>query len=865
MRQWRDAKARHRDALLFFRVGDFYELFHEDAEEGARLLGLTLTSRNNGAASAVPLAGVPAKALDDYLSRLVRLGRRVAICDQVEDPAEAKGIVRREVTEMLTPGTIVADHLLPERASARLVAIVPDGSAGYGVATVDVSTGEMTARRVSGAELGAELGRLEPSELLVPRAASEDARVNEAAGSTARTVRDDWMFDLDGSRDELLRIYGVQSLEGLGFDEADAGLVRAAGSLVRYLKEIRPAGVTHLRPVRIERPGRIMPLDEMTRRNLELTEPLRAGEEGGTLLGVLDRAVTAMGGRLLRRWILEPLVSAPEIWARQGAVAGLVDAPELRGRLREVLREVSDLERLSGKLGTGRVGPRDLAGLRRSLELLPAVKTAAAASEPELLRQLADGLDDLDDIRDLLARALAADPPGALADGGVIRTGWSESLDEMRRVRDGARDFIASLQVRERERTGIGSLKVGFNQVFGYYLEVTKANVDKVPADYVRKQTLANGERYYTPELKEWEEKVFEAEDGIGRLEAELFARVRDQVAATVPRLQDAGSRVAAIDVLAALADVAVRGGYVKPEVHTGFALEIRGGRHPVVETMMPRSDFIPNDVVLDEKRWIIILTGPNMAGKSTVLRQVGLIQLLAQIGSFVPADRARLPVVDRIYTRVGASDNLARGQSTFMVEMSETAAIVHGATNRSLVLLDEIGRGTSTYDGVSIAWAVTEHIHERIGAKTIFATHYHELTQLGDQLVGVRNMNVSVREVGDEIVFLRRLAEGGADRSYGIYVARLAGMPDEIVSRARELLSEMEGTHSHGGEGLGRRGLHRPRSETAPRQLSFFQVEHPLVRRLRALDPDDLSPKEALQLIYELESLTRPGEDREP
>jgi DNA mismatch repair protein MutS len=431
----------------------------------------------------------------------------------------------------------------------------------------------------------------------------------------------------------------------------------------------------------------------------------------------------------------------------------------------------------------------------------------------------------------------------------------------MRRVRDGARDFIASLQARERERSGIASLKVGFNQVFGYYLEVTKANLDKVPTDYVRKQTLANGERYYTPELKEWEEKVFAAEDGIGRLEATLFGQLRDQVAAAVPRLQDSASRVAQLDVLAALADVATRNAYVRPTVHTGFDLEIRSGRHPVVETMMPRSDFIPNDLVLDEARRIVILTGPNMAGKSTVLRQVGLIQLLAQMGSFVPADSARIPVADRIYTRVGASDNLARGQSTFMVEMSETAAILHGASDRSLVLLDEIGRGTSTYDGVSIAWAVTEHIHERIGAKTIFATHYHELTQLGDQLAGVKNMNVSVREVGDEIVFLRRLADGGADRSYGIHVARLAGMPDGIVARARELLAELEGTHSGGGEGLGRHGRHGPRSDTQSDQLSFFQVEHPLVRRLRALDPDDLTPKEALRLIYELGSLSRPGE----
>ena len=865
MRQWREAKARHPDALLFFRVGDFYELFHGDAEEGSRLLGLTLTARNNGAAAAVPLAGIPAKALDDYLSRLVRLGRRVAICDQVEDPAEAKGIVRREVTEMLTPGTIVADHLLADRASTLLVAVVPDPPIGYGVATVDVSTGEVAARYVGIPDLAAELGRLEPAELLMSRTATEDARLDEDGGSIPRSVRDDWMFEIETAREKLLRTYGVSALEGLGFQHADGPLVCAAGALVQYLQEVRPGGVRHLRPPRIERPGRIMPLDEMTRRNLELTEPLRRSEERSeqktTLLAVLDRAVTAMGGRLLRRWTLEPLLDAPEIWARQDAVAAFFDAPEVRGGLRSVLADMGDLDRLSGKLGTGRVGPRDVVALRRSLALLPSVREAVSTSPSAMLRGLGEGLDPLEEVHDLLGRALATDPPGALAEGGVIRAGFSAELDEMRRVRDSARDFIASLQTRERERSGIGSLKVGYNQVFGYYLEVTKANLDKVPADYVRKQTLANGERYFTPELKEWEEKVFAAEEGIGRLEAELFGAVRDQAASAVPRLQDTAARVAQLDVLAALADVAARGGYVRPEVHTGFGLEIRAGRHPVVETMMPRSDFIPNDLELDEKRRIVILTGPNMAGKSTVLRQVGLIQLMAQMGSFVPADRARLPVADRIYTRVGASDNLARGQSTFMVEMSETAAILASATERSLVLLDEIGRGTSTYDGVSIAWAVTEHIHERVGAKTIFATHYHELTQLGDQLAGVKNMNVSVREVGDEIVFLRRLAEGGADRSYGIHVARLAGMPDGIVARARELLAELEGTHSGGGEGLGRHGVHSPRSESHTDQLSFFQVEHPLVRRLRALDPDDLTPKEALRLIYELGSLTRPGE----
>ena len=869
MRQWREAKARHRDALLFFRVGDFYELFHGDAEEGARLLGLTLTSRNNGAAARVPLAGVPAKALDDYLARLVRLGRRVAICDQVEDPADAKGIVRREVTETLTPGTIVADRLLAERASTFLVAVVPADRA-YALAALDVSTGEVTARRAPTAELASELGRLEASELLVPRSAADDeGELRRAAGSTPVTVRDDWMFEADVCEEELLRAYGVRALDGFGFQPDDAPLVRAAGALIQYLKEIRPGGVTHLRPPRIERPGRLMALDEMTRRNLELTEPLRAGEEGGTLLDVLDEAVTAMGGRLLRRWTLEPLVVAEEIWERQAAVAGLAEDPDRRGRLRDALGEVNDLERLAGKLGTGRVGPRDLAVLRRSLELLPAVRAAALGSGapargvgPAMVHRQAEGLDCLEDVREPLERSIAEDPPAALADGGVIRAGWSDELDDLRAVRDGARDFIAGLQARERERTGIGSIKVGFNKVFGYYLEVTRANLDRVPDDYVRKQTLANGERYFTPELKEWEEKVTGAEDEIARLEAELFAGVRDTVARATARIQDAGARAATLDVLAALAEVGARRGYVRPEVHTGYELVIRGGRHPVVETMMPGEEFIPNDLTLDESGRIVILTGPNMAGKSTVLRQVGLIQLLAQMGSLVPAAEARVPVVDRIFTRVGASDNLARGQSTFMVEMSETSAILHGATHRSLVLLDEIGRGTSTYDGVSIAWAVTEHLHEHVGAKTIFATHYHELTQLGDQLSGVKNLNVAVREVGDRIVFLRRLLDGGADRSYGIHVARLAGMPEAIVERARELLAELEGTHTGGGEGLGRYGRHRPRSKSSSDQLSMFQVEHPLVRRLRALDPDDLSPNEALQILYELGSVTRPRDE---
>lgn len=863
MQQWREAKARHRDALLFFRVGDFYELFHGDAEEGAALLGLTLTARNNGAAAKVPLAGVPAKALDDYLARLVRLGKRVAICDQVEDPAQAKGIVRREVTETVTPGTVLADTLLSERENNFLVTLVRAADGSFGLSSLDISTGELEAYRVPLGELRAELGRLQPSELLLPRALADDEGVAFAiAPGVACTVRDDWVFEEDVAAPALRECYGVEALDGFGFQGDDTPLARAAGALVQYLAEIRPSGVTHLKPVRLRRPGRVMLLDEMTRRNLELIEPLRTGEEGGTMLDVLDRCITAMGSRLLRRWLLQPLVEADEIWSRQDAVTDFVEELDTREGVRVALGSVADLERLAGKLGTMRVGPRDLAGLRRSLDALPGLVDALCRTRSDVLTALVDGFDVLDDIGALLGEALADDPPISVHDGGVIRRGWSEDLDELRDARDGARDFIASLQAREREATGIGSLKVGFNKVFGYYLEVTKANLDKVPDSYVRKQTLTNGERYFTPELKQWEEKVFGAEDRIGQIESSLFLELRERVAGAVTRLQDTAERVATVDVIATFADVAVRNGYVRPEVHTGFELSIVAGRHPVVETMMAREAFIPNDLVLDDDGHVVILTGPNMAGKSTVLRQIGLIQLLAQIGSFVPADRARLPVADRIFTRVGASDNLARGQSTFMVEMSETAAIVHGASQRSLVLLDEIGRGTSTYDGVSIAWAVTEHIHEHIGAKTVFATHYHELTQLGDLLPGVKNMNVSVREVGDEIVFLRRLADGGADRSYGIQVARLAGLPDGIVLRAKELLTELEGSHSGGGEGLGRHGAHRPAGESPPDQLSMFTVEHPMVARLRAVDPDSLSPREALQLLYELGSVTRRGNE---
>jgi len=870
MRQWRDAKARHPDALVFFRVGDFYELFHEDAEEGARLLGLTLTSRNNGGAADVPLAGVPVRARDEYVQRLVREGRRVAICDQVEDAAAAKGIVRREVVETITPGANLSDVLLDARRNNYLLAVCPwaaqdavrEGRPRYALAAADLSTGEVIAAPASSEDLDSDLARFEASELLLPRSL-EGSGIGPDLGAS-RTYRPDWMFEEEAGREELKRRYRVQSLDGFGFSPEDGPLAGAIGALVRYLADVQPAGSGHLKPPRIERPADAVALDDMTRRNLELVEPLRpdlagSGGPAATLLGVVDETLTPMGARLLRRWLLRPLVRAPAIWRRQEAVSELFAVGDLRRGLTARLEEVRDLERLAGKVATGRAGPRDVSALGRSARLLPELHAALGAAETPMLVGLRDGLDTLQDLAARIDEVLVERPPASVGDGGVIRGGFHEGLDELRATRDGARDFIAALQARERERTGIGSLKVGFNKVFGYYLEVTRANLERVPDDYRRKQTLANAERYFTPELKELEGRILGAEDGIAELEARLFGQLRDALAADVPRIQDAAERVATIDVLAGLARAAERRGYARPEVHTGYALEIRGGRHPVVETMIPRNDFIPNDLVLDEDARVMILTGPNMAGKSTLLRQVGLIQLLAQVGSWVPAAAARLGVCDRIFTRVGASDNLARGQSTFMVEMQETAAILHGATGRSLVLLDEIGRGTATYDGVSIAWAVTEHIHDHLRAKTIFATHYHELTQLADQLPAVVNANVAVREVGDEIVFLRTLEPGGADRSYGIQVGRLAGLPAEVVERAKHILRDLEGSHSAGGEGLGRARA-AGAAANARVQLGLFATsEGPLLRALEGLDPDRMTPLEALVALSALRRLADP------
>jgi DNA mismatch repair protein MutS len=861
MQQWRAAKARHPDALVFFRVGDFYEMFNEDAVEGARLLGLTLTARNNGGAAEVPLAGVPVRARDEYLQRLVRLGRRVAVCEQIEDPALARGIVRREVVETVTPGAVMSDALLADRRNNWLAALL-ESESGTALGAVDISTGEVTVARVSAGALASELALLEPAELLLPR--SREGQPAELEG-VLRTYRPDWIFDVETAAEEVRRTYGVHDVSGFGFEPADGALVAVLGALLAYLNEVQPAAREALRPPRLRRGDDAMVLDEMTRRNLELVEPLRSDrrdDRPATLLAVIDETLTPMGARLLRRWLLRPLLDSVQIRARQDAVAELLSAPAMRRSARSGLEHVRDLERLAARVAAERIGPRDMSALGRSLALLPSLRAAmAAATSPALVRLAC--MDALEDVSEELARTLVAEPPATLQEGGALRPGCDALLDELRATRDGAQDTIARLQARERERSGIPSLKVGYNKVFGYYIEVTRANLERVPADYERRQTIANGERFVTPELKEWENRILNAEEKIGEREAQLFAELRGRVARQVSRLQTTSDLVAELDVLAALAHLAERRQYVRPEVHNAYALAIRGSRHPVVETMMPRETFIPNDVTLDDAGRIMILTGPNMAGKSTLLRQVGLIQLLAQMGSFVPAAGARLPVCDRIFTRVGASDNLVRGQSTFMVEMQETAAILHGATRASLVLLDEIGRGTATYDGVSIAWAVTEYLHEQSGAKTIFATHYHELTQLADQLPALINCNVAVREVGHDIVFLHQLRPGGADRSYGIDVGRLAGLPRAVVERAREILYELEGAHTGGGAGLGSHGQHRPRSARTPDQLSLFQPpEHPAVRRLRELDPERLTPLEALNVLAELHALVaaRPG-----
>jgi DNA mismatch repair protein MutS len=888
MQQYLEIKSRHRDAILFFRMGDFYEMFYEDAEVAARTLGLTLTSRNNGGASEVPLAGVPVKAASGYLQKLVTRGFRVAICEQVEDPKLAKGVVKREVVETITPGAAFQDDLLDQTRSNYIVAISAIAPQ-VGIAAADLSTGELRLVTATAMDVEAVLARLAPREIVIPMD-GVPSHVPIAPG-TLTTTRAAWEFDADVAVSDLTRQFAVQSLEGFGLGTTDRATIGAAGALLRYLHELQPSGLPHLTRPTVERAGRSMPLDEMTRRNLELVESMRAVDgvatTAGTLLGVLDRTQTPMGARLLRQWVLAPLLDRAAIEQRLSVVQALVDDAIGRGALRDALDGVRDVERLSSKAAAQRATPRDLRALGDSLARVPEVLRLARVvlsgegrrarelfvdgdvvtpSGTGLLHELLDASAELAvcaAVSGRIVSTLVERPPLAFGDDPTVQPGVDAELDALRDLRDGGKDAIARIQAEERERTGIASLKVGYNRVFGYFIEISNANAHLVPADYQRRQTLTNGERYVTPALKEYEEKVLTASERIETRERALFDAARTVAGAAVATLQQMAQRLATLDVLGSLADVATREGYVRPVMTDDFALSIVGGRHPVVEQMMPRDQFVPNDVSLDDAGRVIILTGPNMAGKSTILRQVGLIVLLAQVGSFVPAAAATIGVVDRLFTRVGASDNLVRGQSTFMVEMSETSAILHTATARSLVLLDEIGRGTSTYDGVSIAWSVSEHLHDTIGCKTVFATHYHELTQLAEELSGVRNWSVAVREVADRVLFLHTLVPGGADRSYGIEVGRLAGLPDPVIRRAKSVLALLEGDGAQlverladdgpSGRGRGPRPRVAARREPTPQLALFDAGPHPVVEALRAMEPDLLTPLEALNRLAAL------------
>jgi DNA mismatch repair protein MutS len=818
MQQYRDAKERHPGMLLLFRMGDFYELFDADAELAARILGLTLTSRDKS----IPMAGFPHHQLENYLHKLLQSGHRVAVCDQIEDPALAKGLVRREVTRVVTPGTITEDNLLDPRQANHLLAILPCNGDGVGMAWLDLSTGHFHAADAAWKTLPDDLARLNPAEFLC--AERDSGRLNETLRSckpATLTPRPDWTFEADSARAALCRHFGISTLAGFGFDDGQPCL-RAAGALLLYVQETLKAELAHIRRLQPHQSSRYLLLDEVTRRSLELTRTLREGKREGSLLSVLDRAVTAMGARLLHEWLLSPLAERADIDARLDAVGELAAEQSLRQSIRTELAEVFDLQRLTARVSTGRATPRDLAAIARTLRLLPRLKARVTARRSALLRQLEAELELCPDLREALDVALVDEPPQNAREGGIIRPGFNAELDELRQIMRGGKEWIARFQADEITRTGINSLKVGFNQVFGYYIEITHTHAGKVPADYQRKQTLKNAERYITPELKEYEEKVLSAEEKVHQREYELFILLRDQVAGQTPRLLQTGEVLAHLDVLAGLAELAISRQYVRPELDDAPVLHIEGGRHPVLEQSLPPGAFVPNDVLLGpEQGQLWLITGPNMSGKSTFIRQVALLTLMAQMGSFVPAREARVGIADRIFTRVGASDELGRGQSTFMVEMTEAANILNNASPRSLVILDEIGRGTSTYDGVSLAWAITEYLHTHAGCRALFATHYHELAQLAETLPGLRNYNVLVRERQEEIVFLHQIAPGSADKSYGIHVARLAGVPGEVLDRAKQVLAELEAHHLD--EELPRPSRRRRRSQTEECQPNLF------------------------------------------
>ncbi|MCX7924766.1 MAG: DNA mismatch repair protein MutS [Fimbriimonadales bacterium] len=858
LQQYFRLKAENPDVLLAMQVGDFYEFYGEDAEIAARELEIVLTGREDGSNGRIPMAGVPIHAYERYIAKLVQKGYRVAICDQIEDPKLAKGLVKRRVTRILTPGTVLEDSMLDARANNYLVAAVL-GEPVHGLGVVDVSTGEFLTTEIAGErrqeKLLDELFRLQPAEVLVPEDQEELIQtLREQLSATITPVPMQEWIGRD-SRQILLHHFGVESLRGFGCEDYTRGLDAAALAL-RYLQHNQIDALQHIRTLATYSVERFMYLDATARRHLELTQNLMDNSRRYTLLATLDSTCTPMGARLLKRWLDEPLLNPDAINDRLNAVDALAQQSLRRDAIRQMLRPLADLERLAARASTGTANARDLVALRNTLQRIPDLFAEVNAllgelpALPTLLASLAPRLAPMQELCTLLERALVDEPPADLKSGGIIRDGYDPELDRLRQVRTDGKNWIAQLEAKERQRTGIPSLKVGYNAVFGYYLEVSKPHLSKVPPDYIRKQTLANAERFITPELKEQEAILLGAEERMNALEFELFAQVRAEVARQTPALQSLARAIAELDVLCAFAENAIRYRYTRPVVDLEDRIHIYGGRHPVVERFS-ENPFVPNDCRLDESQRLIILTGPNMSGKSTFIRQNALITLMSHIGSFVPADRAEIGLVDRIFTRVGARDELATGQSTFMVEMTETANILNNATPRSLVILDEIGRGTSTYDGLAIAWAVAEYLHA-IGCKTLFATHYHYLNELANRLEGVANYRVAVKEQGDRIIWLHKVLPGGTDRSYGVHVARMAGVPPEVVQRAEQILREFEKR--------GVQGAMQPPSSDAPSmrtkklQLTLFEAaEHPVLEALRELDITALTPVEALMKLDEL------------
>ena len=850
--QYLRIKRKYPQAIVFFRLGDFYETFDEDAKLASRELEIVLTSREMGKGHRVPMAGIPYHALDNYLARLINRGYKVAICEQVTKPGETRGLVQREVIRVVTPGTVVEPSLLDSKTNNYLASLVL-GDGEVGLAYVDITTSEFAATQVASQRAIPELERLRPSEVIT----ANSSELSDLGLTAPVTRLDDYWFELEVARQTALDHFGVATLDGYGCGHLPLA-VRAAGAIIHYIQETQKGVLGQLTQLSTYSTDSFMALDVQTQSNLELFHSSRSGTTGGSLLSIIDLTKTAMGGRLLKRWLGQPLVDITELVKRQDAINWFCDNTLARNQTISLLGETADLERLINRVRSNIATPRELVTLRCSLEQIPKLRQILEGDN--LVGWLKDELKSCQDVVDLIAQAIVEQPPAGLDEGGVVRQGFSEELDSLRQKSRDAKQYLANLERQERERTGIKSLKLGYNKVFGYYIEVSKSNLSQVPQDYIRKQTLVGGERFFTPELKEYESLILNAQDRIAELEAQIFRQVCSQVGAASERILAVANAIANIDVFSSLAEVAVRYSYVRPQLTTDNEVIISQGRHPVVERSLTDTSFVPNDTYLsNDDAQLIVLTGPNMSGKSTYLRQVALIVLLAQTGSFVPATSATIGLVDRIFTRIGAREDIAAGQSTFMVEMVETANILNNATPRSLIILDEIGRGTSTYDGLSIARAVAEYIHSypRLGAKTLFATHYHELVELASFLPRVKNFNVAVTEEGGEVIFLYKIVPGGVDKSYGIHVAQLAGLPKSVVHRAREVLVELE---EDSGKALGKRsakGRRRPK-EAVPQQLPLLGQKSPLWEELEKLDIDSLTPLEAITKLYELQKKAR-------